>query len=119
MSEIKKNSGRVFYLDIVKVVAILAVIAIHVTAPFVVNLDTIGSGNWWFASFFNAGSRWAVPAFFMVSGALLLAPSRSKDEFKQLAKRLHRVVVPLIVWSIIYFAYKHYTLERMEFELLP
>ncbi|MGL4818474.1 MAG: acyltransferase [Bacilli bacterium] len=118
MGTIQNKVSRIFYLDIIKVLAIIGVVGIHVTAPFVVNLDILGSANWWFANSINGGARWAVPAFFMVSGALLLAPSRSTNEFKQLGKRLHRVVLPLIVWSVIYFAYKHYVLEKMEFELL-
>nr|BFF10659.1 hypothetical protein GCM10025699_19620 [Microbacterium flavescens] len=58
-------------LDILRVVAVAGVVAIHVFAATVENEAIRGSGTWWVAVAIDIGFIWVVPAFVMVSGALL------------------------------------------------
>ena len=50
-------------------------------------------------------SRWAVPVFVMVSGALLLDPSRYRGAGDFLRRRALRLVPAIVVWHLVYPAY--------------
>ncbi|MGL5085683.1 MAG: acyltransferase family protein, partial [Clostridium sp.] len=77
-----KKIYRIYYLDVLRIISILGVILIHDTASNVANLSHIGSESWWVANILNASFRWAVPIFFMISGALLANKEESlKDLF--------------------------------------
>jgi surface polysaccharide O-acyltransferase-like enzyme len=84
-----------------RILAIFAVIFLHVAAG-VVSTEPIGSHNWWIANFFDSLSRWCVPVFVMISGALLLNPKKQENLSEFYAKRISRILIPLISWTIIY-----------------
>lgn len=66
----------------------------------------VSMSDWMVADFFNAIVRFAVPAFVMVTGALLLHREYEIGHF--LRKRLVRVVIPFIFWSLVYVGYSWY-----------
>lgn len=105
----KTTKSRIYYLDILRILSILGVLFIHATAPNVEKIDFIGTNNWWIANFMNAAFRWAVPVFFMISGALLLNTDKEEDGlgffFK---KRFLKIGIPFLIWSVIYSILKHY-----------
>jgi surface polysaccharide O-acyltransferase-like enzyme len=84
-------------------VAVVGVVAIHVFAATVENDAIRGSGTWWVAVAVDIGFIWVVPAFVMVSGALLLTP-RMQDagpaEFYR--KRLLRLGPAFVFWQVFY-----------------
>ncbi|MGZ4485855.1 MAG: acyltransferase [Nocardioidaceae bacterium] len=95
------------WLDLVRVVAILAVVLIHVLAPVVETKTThFGSVTWWLADVVNSGVRWSVPVFVMVSGALLLDPTKTTAVAPFYARRLRRVGVPLAFWTVFYLCFR-------------
>jgi len=54
-----------------------------------------------------------VPLFFMVSGALLLQPSKVDEPIRVfLKKRLARVGIAFLFWSAIYFVWRYYILQN-------
>lgn len=96
-------------------VAIAAVVLVHVVAPAVTG-ETVreGTAAWWGANVLDAASRWCVPVFIMVSGALLLDPRRVERPRDFYRRRLGRIGIPLVVWTIIYLAFRHWVLpERL------
>ncbi|USE34542.1 acyltransferase [Endozoicomonas sp. SCSIO W0465] len=95
-------SGRqnYFFIELLRCVAAIAVVVIHVLGPYR-NLD-VGSGNWLVAIGFNVISRWAVPVFIMVTGALMLADTRPFNLRYYLTHRCSKVLVPFAVWSLGY-----------------
>jgi surface polysaccharide O-acyltransferase-like enzyme len=95
--------GRSAALDILRVTAILGVIAIHVFAGLTTNPAIRGSGTWWVANAIDLGSVWVIPVFVMVSGALLLSPRAHADgpaEFYR--KRLLRLGPAFVFWQAFY-----------------
>jgi surface polysaccharide O-acyltransferase-like enzyme len=62
-----------------------------------------GSGPVWAQSLYYTASRVAVPLFFMASGFLLLGKQESYGDFFR--KRALRVLVPFLIWSLIYLAW--------------
>ncbi|CAN5168589.1 acyltransferase family protein [soil metagenome] len=98
-----KGINRNIQLDILRIIAGIAVVMIHVSDPFV-NLITIFGGlSWWTANIINSFSRVSVPLFVMISGSLLLM-DHNKDLpiLVFLKKRLLRIVIPLLFWSVFY-----------------
>lgn len=110
--------NRILYLDILRVLAIFAVITIHVTAMDIIKVKDIGSFEWWVSNIFNSISRWGVPVFFMMSGVLLLNPKNDESTSDFLKKRIGKIGIPLIVWSIIYSIAKHYFIEMDKPEII-
>ena len=64
-------------MDVLRIAAMAAVVVIHAVAPVVEARTTeLGSATWWAANVLDAFTRWCVPVFIMVSGALLLDPAK-------------------------------------------
>lgn len=88
--------NRKGYLDVLRIVAISAVIMIHVSAAFVTNSNTLIGFT--LGNIFDSVSRLGVPLFLMISGALMLDENR---EFN-LKKRILPLFIPLLCWSFLY-----------------
>ncbi len=93
---------RVFFFDLLRCVAAIAVIAIHVLAPYRHEVDAIPFNEWATAIAVNGISRWAVPVFIMISGALMLSDRRPFNAEYYVKRRLGKVLIPFIVWSLFY-----------------
>ena len=100
---------RYDYMDWLRVLSIFVVVGIHVVSK-IINNTTTDDWIWHFANMFDAGLRWCVPVFFMLSGALLLTRDKEESVSEFLKKRLSKVVIPLIFWSFIYTLYNIYEL---------
>ena len=92
----------IFYIDFLRFIAAIAVIAIHVLGPFRFLYGEIPDSDWLAAMGINSITRWAVPVFMMISGALLLSTDRAFNCEHYLTKRLSKVAIPFIGWTIIY-----------------
>ncbi|KDO14065.1 membrane protein [Vibrio metoecus] len=93
---------RVFFFDLLRAIAAVAVIAIHVLAPYRDRLGEIPFVEWLIAVTVNGASRWAVPVFIMISGALMLSDRRPFELRYYLERRLGKVLIPFVVWSLFY-----------------
>ncbi|MBY5920617.1 acyltransferase [Ferrimonas balearica] len=107
----------IFYIHLLRFIAAIAVIAIHVLGPLRELYGQIPMGQWFGAVSINAISRWAVPVFMMISGALLLSDTRPFDNRHYLQRRLGKVAIPFIGWTLIYavvggFALGHWQPEK-------
>lgn len=95
-------------VDLIRTVAIVAVIMLHATrdatsfqpeAPFEI-------WRWWFVDAYQSVSRVGVPLFVMLSGTLLLQPSKNEPLSVFFKKRWVRIGLPFIFWGVIYFAWR-------------
>jgi surface polysaccharide O-acyltransferase-like enzyme len=93
------------WIDAARVVAILAVISIHVVAPLVVSRSLMQT--WWVGNVVDSAARWSVPLFVMISGALLLHSDHADDPAAFYRRRLARILPPLIAWTAIYLFVGH------------
>lgn len=98
---------RIVYVDILRILSIVAVIILHYTAEVLTNTNHFNSSSWWISNGFNSISRFAVPVFFMISGAMILRTNiTSYREFYR--KRVVPLLIPLLTWSLIYGLYNQY-----------
>lgn len=91
------TTERINYLDTLRVIACFLVVLCHVGDYFVENA-TGGFGLAW--SQLITLTRPCVPLFILLSGTLLLPLKLETGPF--LKHRFKRVVVPFLVWSILY-----------------
>ena len=101
------------WLDLARIVAIAAVVLVHVVAPVVTGRWAVeGTAGWWTANLLDSALRWCVPVFVLISGALLLDPSRVEQPRRFYTRRLARIGVPLIVWTLVYLAFRRWWLGQ-------
>lgn len=89
-------------IDVLRIISILAVIAIHTTSRSfeLVQLDII---HYPLLFAVNQLARFAVPLFFFISGFVLEYRYDKPIILKQFyLRRLKRIVIPYLVWSAIY-----------------
>jgi surface polysaccharide O-acyltransferase-like enzyme len=91
-------------LDFLKCYAIALVVVVHVSATGSYLWHTVPATDWWISTAFNAFARTCVPLFLMASGATLLDTAKTEPVSRFLARRLRRIIVPLMVWSCVYLA---------------
>ncbi len=105
---------RLLSLDVMRCVAAIAVVAIHVLGPYRLLLGEIPIDQWNFAVSLNSASRWAVPVFILITGALLLGDQREFCLRRYITSRVIKVVVPFLVWSLIYAGVTNVSLEGFD-----
>ena len=96
------SRSNYFYIDLLRAAAAVAVVMIHVIGPYRHLIGQIPTGDWLAAVGYNVASRWAVPVFIMITGALLLGDTRPFNLRYYLSRRVSRVLVPFLAWSVIY-----------------
>lgn len=83
--------GRILYMDLLRIVASLGVISVHVMAE-----------NGLFIPFFDAARFYCLPIFFMLSGALLLDPARELSFRRLFTHNIPHILIAYLVWSVAY-----------------
>lgn len=100
------SKSKKIYINSLRAVATIAVIFIHSTAAWYGRIGEIDQVSWWTANVLNTASRFAVPVFVMMSGAVLLGRSMTVRDFYR--KRAVRLLPPIIFWSTFYLLFRLY-----------
>jgi len=95
------------YINVLRILAIYAVVTAHVaiwltmaTRPFVF--------HWWLGSGLFYLAHFSIPVFVMISGALLLDDTRRESAGQFYRRRMVRVGVPLVVWTVVYLLVRRF-----------
>lgn len=106
--EIKKREN-IGWVDLLRVIACFLVVLSHCCDPFVAQFDNDRSA-FLTGAFTGSFVRACVPLFVMMTGVLLFPVRLGMSEFYK--KRIGRIIVPLIFWSlalpILYYIYLNY-----------
>ncbi|WP_420175922.1 acyltransferase [Luteococcus sp. OSA5] len=95
------HQPRTAHLDLLRCAAAVAVVLVHASG-LEWGLAVIGSAGWRNLTLLDAASRWCVPIFFMLTGALFL-PRAAQPSWPSLVRRsLPRLVVAFLFWSLLY-----------------
>ncbi|WP_348823506.1 acyltransferase [Flavobacterium aestuarii] len=105
-----------FGLSLLRILATFSVIVIHVSGSLVNQFGIVSMFDWNVANFFDSISRYSVPVFFMISGALLLGKDYELIDF--LRKRFGKIIPPFVFWSLIYSLLKRYVFGGEYFSLI-
>lgn len=99
------NPRFLSYGDGMRVVAVVAVIALHASGIGVMRYRELAPFQWWSFNIVDSLCRWAVPVFIMLSGALILDPARHELARAFYHRRVARIGVPLLAWASFYFCW--------------
>lgn len=88
--------------DILRILAILAVIMIHVIGNTFFSMTDVQSVWWNGLNLLNSGLRWCVPVLVMISGALFLDPGREITGKMLFCKSIRRILTAFTFWSVLY-----------------
>lgn len=110
--------GRQPYLDVLRIAAVLGVVAIHAFGGILTNPGIRGGVNWWGAVVVDVGNVWVVPMFVCVSGALLLtARAQHRGPAVFYRTRLLRLGPAFIFWQIFYIVVARMWITGQELSL--
>lgn len=98
--ELSNISNRELWIDVFKSIAPLIIVLLHCTCGIFTDWFDLNSKSWYNALYVNCFTAFAVPAFFLISGATLL--KRETSIKVTLTKKLPKILIPLFFWSLIY-----------------
>ncbi|MEU5724549.1 acyltransferase family protein [Micromonospora sp. NPDC047738] len=94
---------RQYSLDVLRILAISGVVAIHTVGMVLGHDELRGTVEWWLAAGIDIGAIWTVPLFVMISGALTLSPrAHAAGPGAFYRKRFVRILPALVVWHVVY-----------------
>lgn len=95
-----QSKERKVYLDLLRIISISAVLLMHSTGFFDNVVDAI-LPQWYIAIILGTVTRFAVPVFVMISGALML--NKDTIDIKRLySKNIVRFAIAYLFWSFFY-----------------
>ncbi|MFD1771877.1 acyltransferase [Sphingobacterium suaedae] len=95
----------IYYISALRVLATFLVILIHASTGYLNRFSADGF-DWHYANILHSFSRFSVPLFVMLSGALLLP--KNEDTCLFYRKRMIRVLLPFLFWLVVYLVYYFY-----------
>lgn len=104
----RNRKNYIAYADIARIAAAFSVVMLHVSGARLIR-EPVGSFNFFWAAFFDCGTRWTVPLFIMLSGMLFLDKKKQLDVKKLYTKNMLRLVTAFLFWSFLYNLYSEYT----------
>ncbi len=111
-----KQANVNYPVDLIRTIAIGMVIFVHASFfPYKIpgEITPTVIVNWFAADIFGAIGYLGVPLFVMLSGALLLNPGKVDEPMGEFfRKRFNRIGLPLIFWTVVYFAWSFAIWEK-------
>ncbi len=98
------DNKQILWVTYLRVFAIFAVVLLHTATPLLHGMAVLPRSIWWTGNLYNSGVLMSVPLLFMISGFLLLTRDETLVLFFQ--KRVNKIILPLIVWTVFYMAWK-------------
>lgn len=96
----EKLTKRIYSFDFLRILAVCAVVMIHISADYIKAFDNSSAAFVW-GNLFSCLSRFAVPVFLMISGALMLDEEKHLPP-KRIMKATFSILMLIIAWSLIY-----------------
>jgi surface polysaccharide O-acyltransferase-like enzyme len=98
--------------DLTRTLGIILVIMLHASNEALQN-QSLPASYWWTGAVYKTLSLSCVPLFVMLSGALLLQPSKLNEPIRVfLKKRASRIGFAFTFWTAIYIAWGFYTTQH-------
>jgi surface polysaccharide O-acyltransferase-like enzyme len=95
-----------FPVDLIRTVAMVAVILLHAANDLTIqHLDQLEIFRWLTVDVYQSAGRMGVPLFLMLTGALLLQPSKKDSLNVFFKKRWARIGIPFLFWGAAFFAW--------------
>lgn len=96
---------RIVYFDILNIVSCISVIWLHANS-ILYRYDR--SEYWYLSLFVQVAAHFAVPCFYMISGANLMNYRQSYTTKEYAIRRITRTLIPLLIWSAVCLVIRSY-----------
>lgn len=106
-----KQSNQLQFVNLSSVCSALAVVYLHANSCFW-NFSTTAR-YWKTANFIGCFFYFAVPVFFMISGATLIDYNKRYDIKTYFKKRINKTLIPYLVWSFFALFFRYYYLHSL------
>lgn len=106
-------TSRTLYFDILNIAATICVVWLHFNNEIHWYAPTLA---WKQSVFVQALAYWAVPIFFMLSGATLMEYKKKYNTRTFLKRRFTRVFVPFMFWGMVFLLWR---ISRGDIETFP
>lgn len=100
------HKPRVIWADCLRIVAAFTVVLLHSTVNVFSSLSVTDSA-WYPSLYINTFTIFAVPCFFLLSGAFLI--HKEETIKRTLSHRVIPLMIPLIFWSVFYIFVRYFT----------
>lgn len=107
----KSNKERIVYLDILNIIAIIAVVALHCNGIVHHNPNIRA---WNTSLIVECLFYFAVPLFIMLSGANLMKYREKYSTKEFFKKRAIKVLIPFLFWAIFMFIWKIFIIKELD-----
>ena len=105
------QNKRIEYISLASVISAIAVVFLHTNNCF----WSFSTASYWFeANIIESTFYFAVPIFFMISGAMLIDFSKKYSLKEYFSKRFHKTVIPYVAWSLIGVVLNVYVFEKVK-----
>lgn len=103
-------SGSPIQVDLIRTAAVLGVLLLHAANDLTTQtMSSMEIWRWVIVDIYQSIGRMGVPLFVMLTGALLLAPSKQNEDLGTFfKKRFSRIGLPFIFWGALYFIWDFY-----------
>ena len=101
--------------NLLRVICAVAVVVLHASARYVTDYEDISTphrGQIFASLFYNQMTRFAVPCFFMLSGAFTIGNEKNQNYRYFYRKSFVKIGIPTIIFSLIYFLYSEASAYR-------
>jgi surface polysaccharide O-acyltransferase-like enzyme len=99
------------WADLIRIWAIFAVVLLHCEAVPNSQFGQIPMEFWWQTNLYGSFVCTCVPLFIMLSGALILNQEQW-DGARFLHRRVNKLLIPLVGWTLIYAAWYHFVWDK-------
>ena len=98
---VRQKSTSIQYINIMRILATYVVVTGHIAIWTTYTATPLGL-NWWIGTWIHLCGLWVIPAFVMVTGALLLDESRNESPASFYKRRMYRIGIPIVFWTVLY-----------------
>lgn len=99
-------SNRIMWIEILRIIGSIGVVMLHTAAKGIRNDAILYESSFIWFSIYHTITRFAVPCFFMISGANFLNPKKEITIENLLKKYVPKVAVMYVLWSAVYAIYE-------------
>lgn len=97
-----ETKERLLYLDILRTLAIFAVLIRHIVGVRWHSQEVFATSEWYIINGYASTVVWCIAILFMLSGSVLLDPKYNLTLKKLYTKSLPRLICALIFWAVLY-----------------
>ena len=111
LAESAPKRKRILYFDLLTIAACFAVVALHCNGL----VHSFKPSSAWGQSLaVEVLFFWAVPVFFMLTGANNMGYRKKRSTKEFLLRRARRLLVPFVAWSLIAYLYYGFTVKGVD-----